>query len=454
MARSLAVAASRRRSISTPNSIPNGNLPGWTHVYSEDFTTPAAVGQIEAVYGQGIRGYADGSLDTETKTDATNRGWYYPSKVLSALQGVAGANGILRAWIHTEAIGGTQTHLVAAPTPGPNNLTYARYSVRMRYPSLPNYKAAFLLWPTSEIWGEGEIDYPEGTMSGSMAINHHALGASPGNVPYPMDVDTAPDEWHTYTIEWYPGVVRYFLDDVKMLTATRDVPTVPHRWVLQMETTIGSPSPPPDAQNGNVDVDWVAIHTAVVGYDYSTTELSQFTGTNGAALPAPWTSVRGTNTIQGDRAQQVTSTTQWSTALVRMNTRFTDGYVTATFRLTTSMSQYVGFRYNTASDIGYVVRVNTAGVTIGRWNNATFTTIATAAMTLNAGTDYRVMVQGRAGGLSAKVWAAASSEPAAWTIAETFDFNGLSGDVVLMTQTSLAGTAATGIWDNVTVYTP
>ena len=50
------------------------------------------------------------------------------------------------------------------------------------------------------------------------------------------DIGARFTDWHTYTIEWSPGRVRYLLDDVVVLDSTEWVPTTPMRWQLQTET--------------------------------------------------------------------------------------------------------------------------------------------------------------------------------------------------------------------------
>lgn len=132
--------------VTTPSAMPVGNLPGWTQTGAQDFTTPAALGQVGDVYGPDMRGYS-GSPDT------SKHGTYTPDSVLSV------SNWNLDYHVHTA--GGVPE--VATPIPfGYAGQTYGRYSVRFRSDPLPGYKIAFLLWPTSDNWNEGEIDWPEG----------------------------------------------------------------------------------------------------------------------------------------------------------------------------------------------------------------------------------------------------------------------------------------------------
>ncbi|RYZ85667.1 MAG: glycosyl hydrolase family protein, partial [Moraxellaceae bacterium] len=60
-------------------------------------------------------------------------------------------------------------------------------------------------------------------------------------------------DWHTYTIEWSPGRVKFILDNTVVLNSTNWVPSGPMRWQLQTETKGNGSS------SGNLMVDWVSV---------------------------------------------------------------------------------------------------------------------------------------------------------------------------------------------------
>ena len=242
-------------------AVPVGDLPGWTQVFRDDFTTPVPVGQFPgSTYGARWGGY-DGQRDT------SKRGLYAPSKVLSV------SNGALTWAMHTE----NGVPLVAAPVPKlpTYGQSYGRYSVRFRTSSTPGYKMAFLLWPDSDRWDEGEIDWPEagvlgqrpyaaslvpGSPSSAGGARFLPTGAATGGAAAPTDTSG----WHVATTERTPGRIVASWDGVPVATVTSNVPTASMHWVLQAETQIGGAAPAASAV-GRIEVDWA------VAYRYSPT---------------------------------------------------------------------------------------------------------------------------------------------------------------------------------------
>ena len=168
---------------SNPTAAPGSRMPvgditdanrRWHQIFADDFTTNVPVGSFPgAVYRSRWGVYPDGRHDT------SGNGTYYPSKVLSV------GNSALNMYLHTELINGIPVHLVAAPVPHLSNTTrfagqtYGRYSVRYDIDPVPGYKTAWLLWPDSNQWPSGgEIDFPEGNLSGTIsAFMHYASSA-------------------------------------------------------------------------------------------------------------------------------------------------------------------------------------------------------------------------------------------------------------------------------------
>ena len=130
---------------------------------------------------------------------------------------------------------------------------------------MPGYKIAFLLWPDSNNWADGEIDFPETDEPAAgkhlyaalHPIGSHGVAGSPTVVP--TSADAAGSGWHTARIDWVPGGVTYYLDGAKVVTLTKGVPTTPFHLVFQVESQLSS-TPPPDSTAGHVQVDWVRIY--------------------------------------------------------------------------------------------------------------------------------------------------------------------------------------------------
>ena len=235
------------------NAAPRGNLPGWTHAFADDFSKAAATGSWnngtdpdKIVYvgdqGQQWRTYPSTYVDTYQRRP------YRPAEVLSV------ANGMLKFDLHNvqgQPAGANPSPIIAN---GSQYQTYGRYSARLKVdtPSLSEYHIAWLLWPKSERWPQdGEIDFPEGQLNETAGAFHHYARTAGGQDA--VDTGKKFTDWHTYTIEWSPGRVRFLLDDAVVMESTQFVPSTPMRWQLQTETN-GT-----GTNRGNLLVDWVSI---------------------------------------------------------------------------------------------------------------------------------------------------------------------------------------------------
>ena len=231
---------------------PVADLPGWKHVFADDFTKDAPVGSwanssdpntivYTGANGQQWRTYPS------TYTDTYQHRPYRSDQVLSV------SNGTLIFNLHNvdgQPAGANPSPLLAN---GSQYQTYGRYSARLRVdtPDLSEYHIAWLLWPQSEKWpDDGEIDWPEGSLAGtSSAFAHYASSAGGQDT---VDTGVPFTGWHVYTIEWKPGRVRFLLDDTVVLESTKNVPSKPMRWQLQTETDGNG------THAGHLLVDWVS----------------------------------------------------------------------------------------------------------------------------------------------------------------------------------------------------
>jgi hypothetical protein len=231
-------------------AMPVGNLPGWTQVFSDDFTENVPVGSFPGAVSGKWSAYPDGWKDT------SGNGTYEPSKVVSI------GHGIMNLYLHTD----NGVHMVSAPVPvipgapgKEGGLRYGRYAVRFRADPVPGYKTAWLLWPDSEKWSDGEIDFPEGNLTGTFsAFMHHKGDPTQQDV---FNTTATYATWHTAVIQWTPKAVTFSLDGRVIGTATdaANIPSTPMHWVLQTETQL-SGGPPPSSAAGNVQIDWVTAY--------------------------------------------------------------------------------------------------------------------------------------------------------------------------------------------------
>ena len=254
------VVAPTPTTISTPTSgggtdasgqaMPVGDLSGWHQIFSEDFNTDVPVGDFPGnVYGSKFRVYADGTRDTAGQQGAPSR--YEPSRVVSV------SNGLLNLYLHSE--GGTPMAAAILPTL-PGNHLYGKYTIRFRSDALRGFKTAWLLWPDSGAWPhDGEIDFPEGDLAGSIGGFVHHQNAVSGSDQDAYNTTATYTSWHTASIEWRPGSVTFILDGKTIGTATNRVPNTPMHWVIQTESCLdGCPNA---ATAGNLQIAWVTAYS-------------------------------------------------------------------------------------------------------------------------------------------------------------------------------------------------
>lgn len=244
-------ATARPLTLGSSQPAPTTTYPNFTKSFVENFDTAASAGtsagQFMAVYANSIQPYDDAGTN-------------WPRQMISSHDGVMD--------VYMDGTKGS------AVTFGPPSTAFdwlgGRFSIRMKCIDAINNGPAFMLWPVSEVWADGEIDFPEsvsadGGLIGfqdSPWIHHHSM--TPGNEASAQDVSLGVSwrDWHVYSCEWYPpgkapspyasnvGVVVYYVDEVEVFRTTQDVPTTKHRYSYQVGNW-GNP--------GHLYIDWVRI---------------------------------------------------------------------------------------------------------------------------------------------------------------------------------------------------
>jgi beta-glucanase (GH16 family) len=87
----------------------------------------------------------------------------------------------------------------------------------------------------------------------------HWMGATSGNQQDIFNTHTATTDWHTYTIEWTPTMVRFMIDGNTIGTSTSHLPSTPMHWVLQTSTNLAGVAPVA-SDPGNIQIAWVAAY--------------------------------------------------------------------------------------------------------------------------------------------------------------------------------------------------
>jgi hypothetical protein len=217
----------------------------WSVAFHEDFSTPVDRGNFPGP------AYADRWMSYDGLADTSGVGMYTPDRVLSV------HDGSLDLYLHTREgipLGAAPVPLVGGTWGGQ---VYGRFEIRFRADSVPGFGAAWLLWPDSNLWAEGEIDFPEGGLDSTIHANQHCIGDPEQKC---LAVDTGVEfssGWHTTVIEWTPDGVTYLLDG-REVGFSPESPTTPMHLVLQTATTGVLPDP---GVSGHVLVDQVTIST-------------------------------------------------------------------------------------------------------------------------------------------------------------------------------------------------
>lgn len=229
--------------------MPTGDLLGWHQIFADDFSQNVPLGEFPAAVSNKWRVYPYPWKDT------SGNGTYWPQKGLST------HDGVMDLWLHSEVVNGVTYHIVNAPQPilplSTRGQIYGRYVIRFKADPVQGYKTAWLLWPDSGTRAEGEIDFPEGLLTGDIhGYVHPDNGTS--QAAFSTGVPEA-GAWHTCVIEWAPNDIKFFLDGTKIGESTNGIPDTLFHYVIQSESQL-SGGAPPDSSSGHILIDWVAVY--------------------------------------------------------------------------------------------------------------------------------------------------------------------------------------------------
>jgi hypothetical protein len=219
-------------------AIPKGEPAGWTRVYGRDSWTGRNLARDFTAYPSRWR-------------DTSTHGRY------SGLANVSTKPGLLLVRLASDATGPRVTAIMPNLGEGQRN---GRYSVRARMSAVgTGYKTSWVLWPDDERWPlRGSMAWPDGAITGApTAISHWA---SPTGGQDTFSQPALNSDWHTYTTEWVPGRVRFYLDGTLVGSSTNKIPSTSMHWVLQSETVLGA-TPPRRGASATIEIDWITMAT-------------------------------------------------------------------------------------------------------------------------------------------------------------------------------------------------
>jgi hypothetical protein len=236
-------------------AMPVGNTPGWNQVFTDDFTTNVPLGGFKTAYGAKWSDYGDPSLDSAGKTGVNSR--YSTSKTVSV------KNNVLNVNMHYENGFFYGDALLPMKNGARLSMQYGKIITRFRVVNpVHGYKTAWLLWPDSNTWADGEIDFPEGNLDGTIKGFSHCVG-NPSSNCLAVDSGKTYTTWHTAIMEWTPGKVSFTLDGTLLKSTTTSVAAKPMHYVLQSESCFKAASACPTdlTSSSDIQLDWISIYS-------------------------------------------------------------------------------------------------------------------------------------------------------------------------------------------------
>ncbi|WP_030375559.1 glycoside hydrolase family 16 protein [Streptomyces rimosus] len=257
----------------TNTNVPQGDCGPFRQIFAENFngdTVPLGAfsdcdhhAEQPDAFCDGLRGtyranwwaYPTGWPDTATSgTDGNGGravgGVYHPEDTISVGPAADGDGRMrIRMWRPPD---GSPVHAAAVVPKAALRQKYGKYSARLRVTrAAPGYKSAWLHY------GDGcEVDYPEQNWTDTLAAFHHPCTGE-GQDAFPTQARWT--AWHTISLEWTPGSVRFYLDGHLIGHSDRGVPEQPLSWVLQNESALDG-AYATAGSHAEMQITWVAVY--------------------------------------------------------------------------------------------------------------------------------------------------------------------------------------------------
>lgn len=255
------------------------------------------------------------------------------------------SNGTLQITAKKERVRASSYTSARINTKGKAEWTYGRLEARIKLPAGGGLWPAFWMLPTDEVYGNwpqsGEIDIME-------FVGHHpkeVLGTIHYGDPYPnnqyqgnkyvLQEGAFSDNYHTFSIEWEPGEIRWLLDGVLFSTKrTQDIS--PHHWPFDqnfhflLNVAVGGNLGGTVDNNifpATMEVDWVRVYDSFLPYLKGPREVAnQATGTSYAV-----NNLLANTTVNWTVPAGATITAGQGTSSITVNWGETSGLVIATY---------------------------------------------------------------------------------------------------------------------------
>jgi len=229
----------------TPSTIPPAK-PGWTLTFHDEFDGSTLD------RGRWIDSYPDG-----VRTHGDEEQEYY------APDGYQVAAGCLHLIARRQAEGGKPYTSGMIASFGHFAQTYGWFEIRAKFPAGRGMWPAFWLLPTDEAWPP-EIDVLEILGHQPRVVhmtNHWADGQHRQHGASWAGPDFSRD-YHTFAVDWEPGLIIWYVDGVERSRSTAGVPTGPMYLIANLAVGGGWPGNP-DAGTpfpGYMDIDYIRVY--------------------------------------------------------------------------------------------------------------------------------------------------------------------------------------------------
>ncbi|WP_179281730.1 carbohydrate binding domain-containing protein [Paenibacillus sp. VTT E-133280] len=189
----------------------------WTLVWGDEFNE-GTIDPTKWTYDLG-----DGSQFNNPGWGNNEKQWYTSDEKNAKVQ-----DGNLVITAHKEAVSGKEYTSARLKTKGLFSKKYGKFEIRAKAPTGKGYWPAIWMLPENYEYGNwassGELDIMEGWGSrpNTVAGTIHYGGEWPNNVysgkEYVFPEGSTIEQFHTYSIEWEPGEIRWYVDGELFLT--------------------------------------------------------------------------------------------------------------------------------------------------------------------------------------------------------------------------------------------
>jgi beta-glucanase (GH16 family) len=331
----------------------------WNLIWSDEFNsstldTSKWIHDIGTGSQYGLYGWGNSELQYyQPQNTILNNG---SVKIIANLE----PNGIVDSWNNTMYYSSSKI-----TTKGTFDFRYGKVEASIKTVDGQGFWPAFWMLPTGGSWPcDGEIDImeqwgndgPSNTTTGAA----HA-GTCPGGSTYQssshvISNGSYADNFHIYSIEWQPGLITWYVDNIQFLQVTPSSypninwPFNSNNWYLMFNLAITSSGPNSNTVfPSQIEIDWVRIYENTGGVSGCTDSLAQnynpnATNDNGLCeyLVSFEVNLNCATNISAPSVVYITSpTVNWDCNTYALNDSNSDGIWTGNFVLLNGSFDYI-----------------------------------------------------------------------------------------------------------------